>query len=290
MKKLLLLLLVVGAENARAGTYGSFNRVQKGYTVSVDLPIGSMSGPDPGAAEAAALERRQDEMASELAPLFPFYEKVFRRVLEAAHPYKDWLGALDASRAKRHEEDYLARIPAPVRHKNDAMLRQPMWHLHLATKLSLIAQGRAIVGFALAQVFLGSDGFTWPEAPGTFREALSRVEKTDFYSGQAIAVAAGLLDPRATAPALVAILTDTTAPATEQLLARLMLHGKNLDVFADSDWALVTKAQKAGCDPRTLWTWVLLFATPGEMPALTAQLRQRVLVDADFGEELLGKK
>lgn len=283
-----VLALLAWSREATLGTYGSYTLVRRGYTVAEDINVGSQSDPSR---EAEIFRSRESAIDAQVKPLLAMYDQWYGRIREQKHPYADWLGALDADRTAAKQWDYKARLPGPIRRKSpdrggplsiEPVMASgtPQIYLHMRPDSSELARGRALLGFALAQAFLG-DGKEFALPAGVagdgapLAQRASHAAGADSFSGQPRLVAAFVFEARARQEELARLIVDKAQPAEVRLLARLSLRGLRHEPWEAADWPMVEQA-KARIDRRTLWTWVLIFSPAAEQSARERELRQRV--------------
>lgn len=287
-----VLALLVWSREATLGTYGSYTLVRRGYTVAQNINVGSHSDHSR---EAEIFRSRESAIDAQVKPLLAMYDQWYGRVREQKHPYVDWLGALDTERTAAKQWDYKARLPGPIRRKGPdrggllsiepVVGAAPQIYLHMRPDSSELARGRALLGFALAQVFLG-DGkeFTLPTGivgDGTpLAQRAKHAAGADSFAGQPRLVAAFVFEARARQEDLARLAEDKAQPAEVRLLARLCLRGLRHEPWDATDWQLVEQA-RSQLDLRTLWTWVLIFAPTAEHATRESELRQRIPLSED---------
>lgn len=275
------------------GTYGSYTLVRRGYTVTQDINIGAHSDHDR---EAEMFRSRESAIDAQVKPLLAMYEQWYGRIHTQKHPYTDWLGALDADRSAAKQWDYKARLPGPSRRKSpdprDPLAIEPLLanvapqiYLHMRPGSSALARGRALLGFALAQSFLGdAKEFTLPAgATGSGTPLAQRAKhaaSADSFSGQPRLVANFVFEARSRQDELARLVDDKAQSAEVRLLARLCLRGLRHESWDATDWQLVEQA-RSQLDRRTLWTWVLISAPAAEQAARERELRQRIPLSKD---------
>jgi len=278
-------LLLVPRE-ARTGTYGSYDLVRKGYTVSCPINVGSH---EPHEEEAVQYAAKQKQLEAAVLPAVAVYDRYFERAASGRHAYSDWLGALDAARVSARQDDYKFRLPgpqtpmpapAPVRLLSPRGPSQSLEncdvYLHMKKTATGLERGRALVGFVLAQLALGDEkGLLLPRRRDSWsaRQSLDWASRADFYSGQAWALGEILFPVARRAPELSAAAEDRAAPDEVRLLARMISMGLRRGAPSEEDWALV-KSSSSRLDARTLWTWPLFFCPTDALPAIGARLKE----------------
>lgn len=269
------------SKEAVLGTYGSYSNPRRGYTLSVAINIGSHSDHSR---EAPLLAEKQTQSEQLLQPLVSRFDAWVERPRAQKHPYGDWLAALDWQRTKALPWDYISRLPAPIpRPTADYALSplslpsQPELYLHMKPQAPNLARGRALVGFALAQAFLGDtpdltlpDGPKWPLA-----ERLRYAATADSYSGQPRLLAALILAARGRDGELLAYADDPTKPPHLRLLAGLIGQSLRAAPLSAASWQQLDAA-KSAADRRTLWTWMLTLTPAAAQPQVEQELRQRL--------------
>lgn len=285
------LVLLFWPREAILGTYGSFTLVRRGYTIAKAINIGSHSDHER---EGELFRSRETELAAQVKPQLNQYDSFYARILTQPHPYAGWLAALDNGRTTAQQWDYKWRLPGPVVQAPKSELGPlsgfgpgdaPQVYLHMKPAAAHLLRGRALVGFALAQAFLG-DGADFALGRGETGPLGPRVQHAahaDSFWGQSAVVATLVLAVRARQPELAMLADDATQPADVRLLAGLVRLGLRHEAWTAADWQRLDAAKSAG-DRRTLWTWVLLFTPAEEQPQREDELRKRLpLSDSDIG-------
>ena len=286
-------LLLVWPREAILGTYGSYTLVRRGYTIAKPINVGSHSDHER---EGEIFRSLETEIAAQVKPQLNQYDSFYARILTQPQPYAGWLAALDNGRTTAQPWDYRWRLPGPVvpPPQKDALGplsgfgsadAPPQIYVHMKPAATHLARGRALVGFALAQAFLG-DGADFTLVRGETGPLAQRVQHAahaDSFSGQPAVVAALVLTARARQPELALLADDQNEPADARLLAGLVRLGLRHEPWTAADWQRVDAAKSAG-DRRTLWTWVLLFTPAEEQPQREEELRKRLpLSESDTG-------
>lgn len=284
-----LVALLAWPREAILGTYGTYLLPQHGYTLARAINVGSYSEPDH---EDVVFHQREAAIDAQVKPLLALYKSWYERVFTQPHPYSGWLGAIDRERATKQQWDYRARLPGPT----PLVRRQPAdvpalddsegameVYVHMKPQRSPLAHGRALVGFALAQAFLGDGAsFKLPQGqPPPLAQRLARAAHGDFFSGQSHLLAALLFDVRPRQPELVRFVEDKAQTAELRLLASLVLRGLRHEPWTPADWQRLSES-RTQTDVRTLWTWALLLAPAEEQPAREAELRQRLPLSDEY--------
>lgn len=287
-----VLAILAWPREATLGTYGSYTLVRRGYTVAKDITVGSYSDHTR---EDIVFRQEEAEIGDSVKPHTAAYDKWFERVFTQKHPYADWLAALDRSRATPVQWDYKSRLPGPVWREapadpNRVMPLKPYGgggasphvYLHMKADTPEVARGRALVGFALAQIAIGdTQEYTLHQAD---REPLpQRIEyaaRADSFAGQPRLVATLLLEARTRQAELAKIVADKAQTADVRMLARLCQSALRHEPLVESDWQLLREVKSA--DIRTLWTWMLIFVPAAEQPAREAALRQQLPLPKDY--------
>jgi hypothetical protein len=285
------LLVLAWPREAVLGTYGSYKHVGKGFTIAKEINVGSYSNHEH---EADTYREREQAIDTQVKPLLPMYEAWFARALGDQHPFGGWLDALDRQRSVPMPWDYKARLPGPIappkpERKEPAGLlalapvasddgRPTQVYLHMKPASPQLSQGRALVGFALAQAFLGdAPAFRVappPQAGWTLAQRLAHAVEGDSFAGQPALVAAAVVGARGEPAELTRLADDAAQQPAVRLLARLIALGLRHEPWPEADWARVAEAAKA-TDRRTLWTWMLVFVPTSEAVAREAELRKR---------------
>jgi hypothetical protein len=284
------------------GTYGAFKLARTGYTIAMEISIGSFSDSDR---EADAYRAREAAIAAQVQPRLPGYDAWFRRALAGKHSYAGWLDGLDRGRATATDQDYKWRLPGPEAPPPPspppgarpsplgAYLgdRPVELYLHMNAAQPPVAQTRALLGFVLAQIELGDSeplrlpgpGVDWP-----LSRRLEHAARGDSFQGQGPLLARLLFDVRGQAPALERFAADATNPAPERALAGLAAAALAYRPLRAADWE---RLAAANADRRLLWTWALALGPTSEAASREADLQKRLpLSDEDqssFGAEYL---
>lgn len=298
---LLLPLLLLPLEGV-AGTYGSFQQSRQGFTIAQEINVGSYSDHSR---EGEVLRQREEAIGVAVKPHLAMYDGWYARVLSQKHPYGGWLPALDGTRAKPLQWDYKFRMPGPVwpapppRVKAGDIeppqiggnIEPPQIYLHTRKAASQLSRGRALVGFALAQAFLGNGtDFVLMKDAATADNMTALVERAargDSFAGQPALLAALILQARGRQPELEQVAADPALAPDLRLLARLTLLALRNQSLADEDWSRFEEARKTA-DVRTLWTWALVFVPESEQAGREAELQKRLpLSDSYFYKDFV---
>lgn len=302
------------------GTYGSYTQARTGYTIAASITVGSMSEHSH---EAELYREHEAEIDAQVRPQLALYGRWFERAFTQKHAYQGFLGALDRGRSTRQQWDYKNRLPAPL--PRPAKPTQPVKgtpptppsplaplalplgprfgsarpiqiYLHMKLEATQLAQGRALVGFALAQSALGDgEDFRLPADGNTpLAQRLERAARGDSFRGQPLLLAALLFDVRERQAELARFAEDASQSAELRLLARLLLVGLRRESPTAADWQRFEDA-RAKLDRRSLWTWALVLTPTEEQAACEAELRKRLpLSDEDvryyYREYVQGKE
>lgn len=285
------LLLLIWPREAILGTYGSYTLVRRGYTIAKSINVGSHSDHER---EGEIFRSREAEIAAQVSPQLNQYDSFYARILTQPHPYAGWLAALENGRTTAQPWDYKWRLPGPVVQSQKAAVDPspsfgsadaPQIYVHMKSAATHLGRGRALVGFALAQAFVG-DGADFALVRGETGPLAPRVQHAahaDSFAGQPAVVANLVLTVRARQPELALLADDPTQPADVRLLAGLVRLGLRHEPWTAADWQRVEAAKSAG-DRRTIWTWVLLFTPAEEQPQREDELRKRLpLSESDTG-------
>jgi hypothetical protein len=268
-------LVVLWPHKGIVGTYETWQLPTKGFTLAMEVRVGSMDDPE---AENSAAIRRKSEIDLAVRPHRGLYETWFERVLNPDNPWADWLGALDAQREMAKPGDYKARVPAPAIPRDpmvvtplDSSLGELQIYLHLAADKTGIDRARAAVGFMFAAVATVDPPLRWSRAEPASRavERLKHAARYDAFEGQAVAIATVLKELRDVP--LTAIETDVKMPAEVRALALVLQAGRDRRALTDVDLRRVAAA-RAEIDARTLVTWVLATQPKAREADLVAQL------------------
>jgi hypothetical protein len=139
-------------------------------------------------------------------------------------------------------------------------------------------QGRALVGFALAQAGFGDEPTFLAATPADSRTLAQRLEylvSADSFAGQPRLVAWAIVHARAEQQALDRLAGDPMARAPVRLLARLIAGGLRHERLPDALWPLAVDAART-TDVRTVWTWLLVFVPTIDARATELGLRKRL--------------
>lgn len=266
------------------GTYGSYRQVERGFSLAVDIHIGSHSDH---AREAVMFREREAALKRTLAPLGPTYAAWFRRALGPGQRFGGWLAALDAERTEPLQWDYRSRLPAPrpvvvaapavpgVPSLATASMpsRIDVW-LHLAAKASRLAHGRALVGFTLAQLSLDEPaGLRWPEPPvDSVVQRLGAAARGGSFMDQPVLLARALVELRGRGEEVAAVARDAGGPVELRALATALAAGLAARSLTDDELVSIARAT---FERRVVWTWVLVTQPASEEPRLRAALKAR---------------
>lgn len=266
---------------AGVGTYGSYRQVERGFSLVVDINIGSYSDH---AREAVMFREREAALRRSLAPLGATYAAWFVRVLGPGRRFAGWLGALDAERTEPLQWDYRSRLPAP----RPVVVETPgvpspiaasvpsridVW-LHLAARATRLAHGRALVGFTLAQLAEGEPaGLRWPE-PSTDAvvQRLKAVARGGSFTDQPVLLARALVELRGREEEVAEVARDGSQPVELQALATAWTAGLAARSLTDAE---LERIARATFERRVVWTWVLVTQPASEEPRLRAALKAR---------------
>lgn len=263
------------------GTYGSYRQVERGFSLAVDINIGSHSDHER---EAVMYREREAALKRSLAPLGQTYAAWFRRVLARDHRFAGWLAALDAERSKPLQWDYQARLPAPHPRivetpgvpspQTSTMPRKLEVWLHMMPKARRLAHARALVGFTLAQIAEGEPaGLRWPEPPTDATvQRLEAVAQGGSFSDQPVLLARALVELRARGDEVAEVARDDSQPLELQALAIAWTAGLAARPLTDAE---LERIGRATFERRVVWTWVLVTQPASEQPRLWAALKAR---------------
>lgn len=281
---------------AKLGTYGSYTLSRKGYTVAKEINVGSYSDPSH---EGEVYRTREQGIDQKVQPLLPMYDAWFARLFDQKHPYGGWLDALERNRTTTMQWDYKSRLPGPhtiklQRVESPSALalpssdfangEPPQVYLHMKPNATQLEQGRALIGVALAQAFLGDTPTFQAAVPQpadwTLAQRLAHAVEGDSFRGQPMLIAAVILAARSAQPELEHLVDDNSQSSAVRLCARLIYLGLRHEEWHESDWPRL-EAATHGTDRRTLWTWMLVFVPSADAAAREAELRTRLPLSKD---------
>jgi hypothetical protein len=256
--------LAAACSDTHAGNRYPYLLVRTGYTVGrTDISTTDAPGTP---ITSASVDR-------EVRRCIKVYDSFFARAFTAAHPYRDWFAALDPTRAKGRDDDEALSLQAPFPSIFSILgggcdhARGERILLHMRPGTSELERGRANVGFALAQAYLGDDD--WFTLPASYFQSEDLARDPAQIDASAIAVL--VLRLRGQQRELGAYLEGGDRPDGPWVLGRWIQLALRRGQPNDEDWK---RLASASVDRTRLWSWVLVLTAPGQQRSVEAELRR----------------
>jgi len=258
-------IIILASKEAIVGTYGSYTNVREGYTLAKDIAIGSLNSFNPkfdkSKAEANALVEKQQSAERNVEPFLKDLDALYARVFSTHHPFEDRLSAIDNARATASDEDFRCRVPAPIPESYQL-------YIHMKPGEPALRQFRGLIGWALAQVYLG--GYRCDATAGWLIQKLPSLEPGE--------LAAFILQAQSHRDVLEKIAQDLSQNPSARFRAALLLSAYKNQVPSDHEWALAKGIEG--------WEWILLLAPESELANVKARLEKNVPLSSYGKEEL----